>query len=65
MQLSPEQNIQLLKEIIATVYTDGVDDISEYYHDPDRSLLWGTFFDREKNNYFDFEIDLTDGVITY
>lgn len=69
MELTPEQNKQLLTEIISTIYTDGVDDIEEYYHDEEQNTLWGTFIDNNEDldepKKFKFEIDLENGTISY
>ncbi|MGL5805959.1 MAG: hypothetical protein ACRC11_11030 [Xenococcaceae cyanobacterium] len=69
MELTPEQNKQLLTEIISTIYTDGVDEIEEYYHDEEQNLLWGTFIDNNEDldepKKFKFEIDLENGTISY
>jgi hypothetical protein len=54
---------QILKAVIEEIYTDGVEDIPEYWHDEERNVLWGTFTDGEKS--FEFEIDLDKGQITY
>jgi hypothetical protein len=54
---------QILKAIIEEIYTDGVEDIPEYWHDEERNVLWGRFTDEEKS--FDFEIELEKGQITY
>lgn len=54
---------EILQAIIEEVYTDGVTDIPEYWHDEERNVLWGTFVDEDKS--FEFEIDLEKGQITY
>ena len=53
----------ILKAVIEEVYTDGVDDIPQYYHDEERNALWGTFTDGDDS--YDFEIDLEKGKISY
>ena len=69
LELTTEQNEQLLKEIISTIYTDGVDEIRAYYHDEENNLLWGTSIDNNEDldepKMFDFEIDLENGTISY
>lgn len=67
MELTQEQNDQLVKEISETVYFDGIDEL-EYFYDEEQNILWGTFIDYVDGNQrkeFDFEIDVETGRIKY
>jgi hypothetical protein len=60
---TPAQSDPVVKAIVETVYTDGIDEVTEVWHDEEQNLLWGSFRDGEKS--FEFEIDLESGEITY
>lgn len=53
---------RVLKAVIETAYTDGIDDL-EFWHDEAEGTLWGNFRDGDKT--FPFEIDLESGTIRY
>jgi hypothetical protein len=60
---SRAESLSMLKAIIETVYTDGIDEVLSAEHDEGRGLIWGKFRDGAKT--FPFEINLESGEITY